>query len=90
MHPVFVRAVKEVQKHQKAAEEMLVVKSGKNSVTIQKNHIYYIENKAKKLVFHTDKKVLEIYAAMLQNSRSAIISVTIHTLPASHLLHFID
>ena len=62
---VFVRAVKEVQKHQKAAEEMLVVKSGKNSVTIQKNHIYYIENKAKKLVFHTDKKVLEIYAAML-------------------------
>ncbi|MDE7184098.1 MAG: LytTR family DNA-binding domain-containing protein [Lachnospiraceae bacterium] len=61
---VFLRAASEVQKRQNAAEEMLVVKAGKSSIAVQKNSIYYVENKAKKLEIRTDKRVIEIYAVM--------------------------
>jgi len=61
---VFLQAVREVQRHQNTSNEILVVKSGKNSITLQQSHIYYIESKGKKLEIHTDKRVIEIYAAL--------------------------
>ena len=61
---VFLQAVREVQRHQNTSNEILVVKSGKNSITLQQSRIYYIESKGKKLEIHTDKRVIEIYAAL--------------------------
>ena len=58
---VFLQAVREVQRHQNTSNEILVVKSGKNSITLQQSRIYYIESNNRKIIVSMQDEKLECY-----------------------------
>lgn len=61
---VFERAVREAEKHTEHGRRLFVVRTGKRSITLDKNDILYIESRAKKVEIHAKGKNVEIYAAM--------------------------
>lgn len=61
---VFDRAVWESAKGKKTQKKPLFVKTRERRVKIEREHILYIESRARKAAIHTDKEILEIYATM--------------------------
>ena len=66
---VFERAKAEAEKRKDRRNENIFIKTKKRSFTINKNNILYVESRRKKVEIHTDREMIEIYAAMSEMER---------------------
>lgn len=61
---VFQRAILETEKKKRQNQKQLFVKTRTRNVTLDQSRILYIESRAKKVEIHTEKEVIEAYAAI--------------------------
>ena len=61
---VLCRAKRELEKRNKQHKELLFIKTGKRSITLEKENILYVESMGKKVGIHTTRETIEAYASM--------------------------
>ena len=61
---VYERAVSEVERQKQQRAKLLFIKTRTRNVTLNQNHILYMESRAKKVEIHTTAETIEIYAAL--------------------------
>ena len=61
---VFRRAVRELEKRGNQRRELLVVKTKRQNIILEKGNIYYVESRGKKVAVHTAGETIEVYSSM--------------------------
>lgn len=61
---VFRRAVRELEKRGDQRRELLVVKTKRQNIILEKGNIYYVESRGKKVAVHTAGETIEVYSSM--------------------------
>lgn len=61
---VFDRAVSQVEKQRRDKREQVFIKTKTRNITLDRDSIYYVESRGKKVEIHTSNEVIEIYASM--------------------------
>ena len=63
-HEVYQRAKRELEKRKKQRRETIFIKTRNRSFTLEKDSIFYIESRAKKVEIHTTGEIIEAYVSM--------------------------